>query len=98
MAFITKQLLNDLGIELREDDYESLAEHFDTTLQERVIDEIVAELDVEQAQQLADMQSASDEELLAWLSANVTTLAEIVSDEIDILLGELAESSEAIGS
>ena len=96
MAILSKQLIQDLGIELNEQDYASLSEHFETTLQERVINEITMELSPEQAQELATMQSASDEALLAWLQANVTDLAEIVSDEVDILLGELAENSEAI--
>lgn len=96
MAILSKQLIQDLGIELSEQDYASLSEHFETTLQERVINEITMELSPEQAQELATMQSASDEDLLAWLQANVTELAEIVSDEVDILLGELAENSEAI--
>ena len=96
MAILSKQLVQDLGIELNEQDYASLSEHFETTLQERVINEITMELSPEQAQELATMQSASDEDLLAWLQANVTDLAEIVSDEVDILLGELAENSEAI--
>ena len=96
MAILSKQLIQDLGIELSEQDYASLSEHFETTLQERVINEITMELSPEQAQELATMQSASDEDLLAWLQANVTDLPEIVSDEVDILLGELAENSEAI--
>lgn len=96
MSLLTKELLSDLGIELSEPDYESLSDHFDTTLQSRVIAEIVEELNPEQAQQLAAMQNASDEELLDWLRANVPSFSEIVSDEVDILLGELAESSEAL--
>ncbi len=96
MAILSKQLIQDLGIELSEQDYASLSEHFETTLQERVINEITMELSPEQAQELAAMQSASETDLLAWLQANVPDLAEIVSDEVDILLGELAENSEAI--
>ena len=96
MAILSKQFLEDLGIELGEQDFVSLAEHFETTLQERVINEITMEISPEQAQELAAMQSASEADLLAWLQANVPDLAEIVSDEVDILLGELAENSEAI--
>lgn len=96
MAILSKQFLEELGIELSEQDYTSLAEHFETTLQERVINEITMEISPEQAQELATMQSASEVDLLAWLQANVPDLAEIVSDEVDILLGELAENSEAI--
>lgn len=98
MALLNKQLLQDLGIQLNDQDYSLLEEHFETTLHERVINEVAFGLEPEQAQQLAAMQQASDDELLQWLSANVPDLADIVSDEVDILLGELAENSEAIGS
>jgi tRNA A37 N6-isopentenylltransferase MiaA len=98
MALLSKQILADMGIELHEQDYDSLAEHFDTTLRQRVIEEIVEELDEHQAQQLADMQNASDEELLEWLHANVLDFREIVSDEVDILLGEIAENADAFNN
>ena len=39
-----------------------------------------------------------DESLRQWIVTNVPDLAEIVSDEIDILFGEIAENSEAIDS
>jgi hypothetical protein len=95
MALLDRTLLKDLGIELTDQDYQQLSEHFDTTLRDRVIKEIVEELSPEQAQQLAQMQGAPDEQLLEWLRANVPNFKEIVSDEIDILLGEIAENSEA---
>jgi hypothetical protein len=98
MALLSKQLLNELGIQLDEHDYELLADHFETTLRERVIGEIVEELSPEQAQELASLDGASDEQLLAWLQANVLDFGDIVSDEVDILLGELAENSEAFSS
>lgn len=98
MALLDRTILNDLGIEMSDQDYELLAEHFETTLRTRVIGEIVEELTPEQAQQLADMQNASDDELLAWLQANVPDFKDIVSDEVDILLGELAENSESFNN
>lgn len=96
MPLLTRALLTDLGITLTEEDYTSLAEHFESVLDERVINEIVVELEPEQAEQLATMQQSSDEDLANWLKANVPDLAEIVEDEIDILLGELAENSESL--
>lgn len=96
MPLLTRTLLEDLGVHLSDADYESLADHFDTTLNERVIDEIVAGLTPEQAQELANLQQSDDTTVLQWLQTNVTDLSDIVSDEIDILLGELAESSEAL--
>ncbi|MGE5298630.1 MAG: DUF5663 domain-containing protein [Acidobacteriota bacterium] len=96
MAILTPDIVRNLGIELVEADMQSLAEHFEATLDERVINEIVLGLTPEQAQQLAELQQAGDDTILEWLQANVPDLADIVSDEIDILLGELAESSETL--
>ena len=98
MPIITKKFLNDLGIELKESDYELLSEHFEKTLYERVFSEVVMELTPEQAKQLADIEPGGDERVMTWLQANVLDLPEIVSDEIDILLGEIAENSDAINS
>jgi hypothetical protein len=96
MAILTPDIVRNLGIELAEADMQSLAEHFEATLDERVINEIVLGLTPEQAQQLAELQQAGDDTILEWLQANVPDLADIVSDEIDILLGELAENTEAL--
>lgn len=97
MALLTPNLLTGLGINLSDQDYKLLADHFETTLNERVVNEIVLELSPEQAQELAGLEQANDEAVLAWLTSNVPDIAEIVADEVDILLGEIAENSEAIG-
>ena len=96
MPLLSPTLLENLGINLTEEHYQALAEHFETTLNERVINEIALELSPEQAEQLPSLQQASDSEILAWLKTNVSDVAEIVADEVDILLGEIAENSEAI--
>lgn len=96
MPLLTHELLTDLGIQLSEQDYQSLAEHFETTLDERVINEIVLELSPEQASELATLQQSDDGAILQWLQTNVPDLADIVADEIDILLGELADSSDTL--
>ena len=96
MAGLTRQFLTDLGIELDDEHYAVLAEHFDTTLHDRVVDEVVAELTPEQAHQLAELQAGSDDQLYAWLQQHVPDLSDIISDEIEILLGEIAEDSDKI--
>lgn len=98
MPILDRTLLNDLGIDLNDQDLTLLEEHFDTTLRDRVIQEIVEELTPEQAEELAAAQDISDEELLQWLRTNVPEFDAIVSDEVDILLGELAENSESFHS
>ena len=96
MPLLTRTILKDLGIHLADQDYQSLAKHFEETLDERVIEEIVSGLSPEQAQQLVTLRQSGDQEVLAWLQQTVPELSEIVADEVDILLGELAENSEAI--
>ena len=96
MPLLTRTILQDLGLSLSDEDFDSLAKHFETTLDERVINEIVLELEPEQASELATMQQSSDEEMIAWLTATVPDFADIVSDEVDILLGELADSSSSL--
>lgn len=96
MSVITKEFIQELGLELDEATFASLAEHADSTLHERIINEVVEELTPEQAEELASLQSADDETLQQWLISNVPDLQEIVADEVDILLGEIAESSDTI--
>ena len=96
MALLSPTLLEGLGIKLDEQSYAMLEEHFETTLNERVINEIILELTPEQAEGLAALENASDEQIIEWLTTNVPDVAEIVAEEIDILLGELADNSEAI--
>ena len=94
MPVLTRTFLNDLGIQMDDEQFQSLAEHFETTLHERTINEVVETLTPEQAQELANLQGADDSTIQQWLTATVPDLADIVSDEIDILLGEIAENSE----
>lgn len=96
MPILTKAILDNIGIQLSDSDYASLAEHFETTLNERVVNEIALELTPEQAEELTTLDHADDATVLQWLQTNVQDLSEIISDEVDILLGELTENSEAL--
>lgn len=93
--FITIEHLTELGIELTDTD--NLLTHLNDTLQERVGTEITESLDDEKLKQLLALQEeGSDEDIADWLETNVPELKEIVQDEIDILLGELAENNEDV--
>lgn len=97
MQFIAPEILEELNINLSPQERESLLEHLSTTLEERVGQEVTDSLDDEQLYELARLQeSASEEELAAWLQANVPDLQQIVQDEVDILLGELDENKDQI--
>jgi len=96
-TYITEDSLKNLGINLEGKDVASLLTHLNETLEERVGAEITDALDDNQLKVLLDLQDkASDEEVGAWLQANVPEFEQIVKDEIDIILGELAENSDGI--
>jgi hypothetical protein len=95
--YITKESLINLGINLEGQDVDSLLAHLNDTLEERVGSEITESLDDTQLTILVEMQEkASDEEIGEWLKQNVPEFDQIVQDEIDIVLGELAENTDGI--
>ena len=95
--FITRETLEQAGIDLTNKDIDALLEHLNQTLEERVGAEVVASLNDDKLKELADLQgSGSDEQLVEWMRANVPQLGEITQDEVDILIGELAENSDGI--
>lgn len=94
-TLITKELLDEFGITVAADDLEAFLAHANQTLDERVGAEITDSLDDEQLQVLANLQESNDDEAVSlWLEQHVPELTQIAQDEIDILLGELAESSD----
>lgn len=95
--YITKETLDAFGISLEGHDETSLLEHLNDTLKERIGTEIAALLDDTRLNELLDLQeTASDEQVGDWLTQNVPELPQIVQDEIDILMGELADSTDSI--
>lgn len=95
--YITEDSLKRLGINLEGKDIASLLSHLNETLEERVGAEITDALDNTKLQVLVDLQEkATDEEVGEWLRTNVPEFEQIIQDEVDILLGELAENSDGI--
>ena len=95
--FVTKDSLTNLGIDLTGQDVDTLLDHLNDTLQERVSTEITEALNEKQLQALVALQGkATDEEIGTWLEANVPDFEQIVKDEIDILLDELVENADDI--
>jgi hypothetical protein len=95
--YITEDTLKKLNINLGDQDVASLLAHLNETLEERVGAEITDSLDDTQLQTLIDMQEmTTEEEVGEWLRANVPEFEQIIQDETDILLGELADGSDAI--
>ncbi|MBP6880413.1 hypothetical protein KBC31_02160 [Candidatus Saccharibacteria bacterium] len=91
MIEINEKLLKSLGIELNGDETAEMLKHITDTLNERVGLEIAEQLTDEELAEL--MAIESDEDKAAWLQENLPEYIDIIEDEADILLGELAESS-----
>ena len=93
--FITQSTLEALGFDLSGEDVEALLDHLNETLQERVGVEIAESLNEKQLAILVDLQEkASETDLGAWLEENVPDLDQIVQNEIDILIGEIADTED----
>lgn len=92
MEYITRENLTELNITLPEDQIDDFLQHANDTLAERVGAEITESLTDEQVEQMVEVQEAGDETALqAWLIQNVPELKEIVQDEIDIFVAEIAQ-------
>lgn len=96
MPLLSHELLEQIGVTMSPDDMDLLSTHFETTLDERVTNEVIAELSDEQVDALAQLREGSDAQLSEWLKQNVPDLKEIIEDETAILLGELAEHSDSL--
>ncbi len=95
-GLLNKKFLEGIGVELNEQTFDALSEHYEQTLNERVMAEIVDGLDQDQLQALHSLEGGEADPLSAWLVANVPQLDEIIEDEVAILLGEIAENGDQI--
>jgi hypothetical protein len=96
MSALTKEFLESIGIQLDDATFVAFAEHFDTTLKDRIITDIIDELDDEKLIQLEQLKNSDGSQLWHWVQTNVTDLSDIIQEEVDILLGELAENADHI--
>lgn len=99
--YITKDALLALGINLGDQDIDSLLAHLNDTVEERIGAEITESLSDEQLQELIALQDANpedDEKIGEWIAAHVPDYEAIVQDNIDITLGELAEGADDINT
>jgi|GEM_PF-194108 len=97
--YITRDIIEAAGITLAEDQVEDFLAHTNATLAERIGAEITESLTDEEVDEMLAVQESGDTNALqGWLVEHIPELGEIVQDEIDILLGELAESANSIES
>jgi hypothetical protein len=98
-TLITKEMLATAGITVTPDEEEALLDHLNETLEERVGLEITDSLVDQQLEALATLQEQDDPAAIQqWLAENVPELQDIIKDEIDILLGEVAENADGINA
>ena len=98
VTIVTKAQLNSIGINLPEDQMQALIQHIEDTINSQIGEEIVESLDDDQLKELVQMQDndASAEEIDEWIRARVPEYDEIIEDNVAIVLGELANNSDAI--
>ena len=90
-------LLESLGIQMDDAKKTVFSEHLQETLAERVGLAIAELLDDEELAEYLELTEKDDPgRLNSWLKEHVPDLDEVISDEIDILLGDIAEHSDNI--
>lgn len=93
MITIDQNLLVSLGIELGDATPEFIT-HVGEQLNERIGAALIELLDDDEAKELTELsQSGSSEDVQKWLEANVEDYRDVIQDEFDILMGELAEGA-----
>ncbi len=92
--YITRDDLLDLGV--KEADVDAILAQLNDKAEQLIGDEIIESLTEEDVQKLVDLQeTASDDELGNWIAEHVPDYPAIVQDNIDIVLGEFAETLPA---
>ena len=91
---ITLEDLPSAGVNIPPEQAEATLSKINDDLNERIGVEITEALTDEQLDEMMRIQQSGDQDALAnWMTANIPELSEIVSDERDILLGELADKA-----
>jgi hypothetical protein len=96
MALLNQQFLQNIGITLDEQTASAFDQHFQETLKLRVLDGVIDTLSDTELEELAALKDQDDDKLQAWLQAKVPDFAQIVEDEVAILIGEVAENADSI--
>jgi hypothetical protein len=97
--YITRELLDELGIALPAGEEDLFLEHLNEQLSERIGTEIASSLADDKLEEMLNLQQSGDSDKLGeWLQANVPELQQIAEDEVDILLGELADNADHVNA
>ena len=93
-ALLNKEFLSRVGVEIDDVTYDLLSDHYEHTLNERVMTEVVNYLDEVKLIELNEIKNADDETIRNWLMTNVPELDEIIEEEVAVLLGEIAKFAD----
>lgn len=94
---IDTSLFTDLGINLSGKEGEAFLKHFEETLEQRVGAAIFELLSDDEATELIRLQESGDsEQINGWIKEHIPDYEEVVQDEFDILMAEVAENAEAL--
>ena len=97
MITIDENLLKSLGLEISEDAAPEFIEHLIETLEERVGVAVSELLDDDELVELVKLTEANDEKATeTWIVTHVPDYEAVIKDEFDILMAEIAESSDEI--
>jgi hypothetical protein len=90
--------IQSLGIHINEQQVIDLQKFFEETLNQRVGLALIELLEDDEAQELLALQAsgASQDAIGDWISSHISDYTEVVEDEYNILLGELAEKADEI--
>lgn len=89
--YISRDTLLSLGV--TEADIDRVLKELNEKVELQIGDEVIESLNDEDTQALVDLQETmSDEELASWIVERVPDYKEIVQDNINIVLGEFAET------
>ena len=90
---ITKESIESLGLDFGNQDLDALVEQINAKLNKLISDEITEELDSQSYNILLEMgKTANKDEIFTWLKQNIPEFDQIVQDNIDIVLGDLADN------
>jgi len=94
---ITKDNLTAIGINLTDEKMQSLLKHLNDELEERVGSALIEEMNEEQIDQYNELsKTANDEQIGEWLNDQIPEFNQIIQDEINIMLGDIAEKADAL--
>ena len=90
-----KELLDALDVQMSDEHRLLFEEHFETTLHERIGLAIVGTLNAEKQAEFEQVTKSGDKtQIVNWLTTNVPNHMDIITQQIDILLEELAQNSD----